>query len=377
MHEDVSAIDELRKLVAKFVQQRAPISRSLELMESPEVYDGDVWRTMCDELQLPALCIPEEYGGSGFGLREVGAVLEEMGRVVYPGPFFATAALATQALLLARDESAASRFLPQIAAGQKTATVALFEPDSGWSTRCGTKATRGPDGWRITGTKAWVIDGASADLVLITAACDEGTGLFAVSQDDPNLVSSPVSVLDLTRPMATVRVEAAQATRIGTGDASDWLLPTLIRHAVAAMACEQAGGAQECLSMTLQYLRERIQFGRPIGSFQALRHRCADLFTLTERARATARHAVTVADGDDAVFAAGVAKSFCSDSYVSVADAAVQLHGGIGFTWEYPLHLHLKRAKSSALMFGDPVMHRNAIASLLLAAHRPTNADKP
>ena len=308
---------------------------------------------MCEQLALPGLIVPEQLGGQGFGIVELGTVLEEFGRAVYMGPLFATA-LATRALLLCGD----THYLPRIADGSITATLAVHEPGCGW--RVDRPSTTVSDG-RVTGTKAWVLDGASADLLIVSA----GEELFAIERGaGAGVEASRVEVLDLTRPLATVTFDGVEATRVGSVDT----LPEVMRYADAALACEQAGGAQACLEMTVAYAGERLQFGRPIGSYQAVRHRCADMFVLAETARATARHATRAlaTDDPDGEVAVGVAASYCSEAFLAVAEETIQLHGGVGFTWEHPAHLYFKRAKASALMFGDPAVHRARIAPALM-----------
>jgi alkylation response protein AidB-like acyl-CoA dehydrogenase len=358
--------EELRFVVREFFAERSPVQRALELMEGT-VFDPAVGRLMADQLALPALVIPEEHGGQGFGFAELAVVLEEMGRVVYAGPFFATTVLATHALLLSGDERACTAYLPAIAAGDRVATLAVFEPSRGWAVDAdATRATRDGDRWHVSGEKAWVLDGASADLVLVTARCDDGTGLFAVEADA--LSAEPLGMLDLTRPMARLRLDHAPATRVGEGDATVELLPGVLDRAAAALACEQAGGVQACLELTVAHARERFQFGRPIGSYQAVRHKLSDMFVLAETARAVAHNAARALaeDDSDARVAVGIAKSWCSEAFLRAAADTIQLHGGIGFTWEHPAHVFFKRAKASALFLGDPAAHRERIAPQLL-----------
>jgi alkylation response protein AidB-like acyl-CoA dehydrogenase len=349
-----SALEELRAVLREFLAAKSPVHRALEQMESPGGYDRAVWSQMCDQLALSALTIPEDLGGQGFGFAELAVVLEELGRVGYMGPLFATA-LATNALLLAGD----IQYVPRIASGEITATLAVHEPGHGWATAATTTVTHTDDTHRLTGTKAWVLDGATADLVIVSAGHD----LFAVEADQSGVTAEPVAVLDLTRPLATVTFTDVIATRVGPADA----LESVMRTANAALAAQQAGGAQACLEMTVAYAAERIQFGRPIGSYQAVRHRLADMFVLAETARATARHAAqALATGDpDSKVAVGVAASYCSEAFLRIAEETIQLHGGIGFTWEHPAHLFFKRAKASALMFGDPAAQRARIAHAL------------
>ncbi|MHB8695038.1 MAG: acyl-CoA dehydrogenase family protein [Solirubrobacteraceae bacterium] len=358
-------LEELRAVLRRFLAAKSPVLRTLEVMESAEGYDRAVWQQMSEQLALPALIIPERYGGQGYGMRELGVVLEELGRVVYMGPLFATTVLATHALVLSGDEDACDRLLPQIAGGACTATLAAFERGRGWAPDAlNVEAT--PDGvsWRLNGSKDWVLDGATADVLLVSARSDDGASLFLVERASEGVEVEPISVLDLTRPLAAVSLDGARATRIAGAD----VVPAVLRTALAALACEQAGGAQACLEMTVAYAGERLQFGRPIGSYQAVRHRCADMFVAAEMASATARGAArAIAEDDpDREVAVAVAKSYCSEAFLSIAECTIQLHGGIGFTWEHPAHLYFKRAKSSALMFGDPAAHRARIAPALL-----------
>ena len=367
-------LEELRAVVRTFLEDKSPVTRALEVMESVEGHDHNVWRQLCDQLELPALAIPERYGGQGFGFRELAVALEELGRVAYTGPFFATAVLAASALVLASDEEACSEYLPRIATGDCTGTLAAFEPGGEWSLDCRCTTAALTDGvWRIDGVKDLVLDGDGADLLIVTARCEEDIGLFAVDGRDPGVEATPLPVLDLTRPIATLRLNGVTATRIGGEDAGRAVLPAVLDRALAGLACEQAGATQACLEMTVTYASERFQFGRPIGSYQAVRHRCADMFVLAESARATARNAArALAEEDpDSEVAVGVAKSYCSDAFLTVADAAIQLHGGIAFTWEHPAHVYFKRAKASALMFGDPALHRVRIAPRLLDTPTP------
>jgi alkylation response protein AidB-like acyl-CoA dehydrogenase len=349
-------LEELRSVLREFLAAKAPVRRTLEQMESRDGYDRAVWRQMCDQLALPALTVPERLGGQGFGFFELATVLEELGRVAYLGPVFATA-LATQALLRCAD----TQFLPEIAAGAITATLCLHEPGRGWEiNEPVTTATRAGSSFRLTGTKAWVLDGATAELLLVSA----GNSLFAVEGDDPGVSAVALQALDLTRPVATITLDGAQGLRVGSLDAAE----EAIGYALAGLACEQAGGAQACLEMTVRYAAERIQFGRPIGSYQAVRHQCADMFVLAETARSTAHHAAraVAAQKPDADIAVAVAKSYCSEAFLRIAESTIQLHGGIGFTWEHPAHVYFKRAKASALLFGDPAEHRARIAPALL-----------
>ncbi|MEV7388214.1 acyl-CoA dehydrogenase family protein [Streptomyces sp. NPDC091215] len=368
--------EELRRLVRGFLDDKAMMHRpppSGTRPEEPEEYDGDIWRQLSGELGLTGLTVPERYGGIGLGPAELGVVLEEMGRALCPSPYFATVALAGQTLARCGDAAAQERWLPGIASGTLTATLATTEPDGSWETDVPTTtAEPRAGGWSLTGTKSYVVDGHTAGLLLVTARCPDGVGVFAVPDTAPGLTRTVLGALDPTRPLARIRLDATPATRIGTGDASEPLAAVrdLVRAAVAA---EQVGGAAACLDMAVAHARTREQFGRPIGSFQAVKHKCAQLLVEVECARSAARFAGSVVGtpGTEAAIAAGVARAYCSEAFTHAAKENIQIHGGIGFTWEHRAHLYLRRAKSSELLFGTPREERARLAQLTRTT-RPT-----
>ncbi|MFD3589564.1 acyl-CoA dehydrogenase family protein [Streptomyces sp. NPDC058683] len=361
--------EELRLLVRTFLEDKATANSSPPSGTGPQEYDGNLWRRLSGQLGLTGLAVPERFGGAGLGLPELGVVLEEMGRALCPSPFFATVVLAGQTLAHCGDEAAMDRWLPGIASGALTATLATAEPDGSWETDPpATVAERGRDGWVLSGTKTYVVDGHTADLLLVTARCPEGVGLFGVPATASGLTRTVLDALDPTRPLARIRLDATPVTRIGTGDAAGSL--AAVRDLVrAALAAEQVGGAAACLDMAVGHARTREQFGRPIGSFQAIKHKCAQLLVEVECARSAARFAGSVVGtpGTEAAIAAAVARSYCSEAFTHAAKENIQIHGGIGFTWEHRAHLYLRRAKSSELLFGTPREERARLARLTMA----------
>ncbi|HEY8985796.1 MAG TPA: acyl-CoA dehydrogenase family protein [Streptomyces sp.] len=359
--------EQLREVVRRFLAEKSPESEVRRLMEQTEGFDPAVWKQMADQLELMALTIPERYGGSGHSYAELSVVLDEMGRVLLCAPYFATVALAANLLLAAPDESARRDYLPGIAAGRTVATVAIAERQGRWSESGITlEATRTPDGaWRLTGEKHYVLDGHVADLVLVVARAPEGVSVFAVEKHTTGFLATPVPTLDPTRKLARLSFDRAPARLIGAAGDGWPAVARMLDLAAVALAAEQAGGARRVLEMAVDYAKLRVQFGRPIGSFQAIKHKCADMLLEVESARAAAyRAGWAVADGDDdeVPALASLAKSCCSDAYFHAAAENIQIHGGIGYTWEHPAHLYFRRAKSSELLFGDAAHHRELLA---------------
>lgn len=358
---------EFRSTVRAFLEHHSPESAVRRVMESDDGFDSAIWRAMADQLSLQGLIIPEEYGGEGFGFTELGLVLEEMGGALLPGPFFTSAVLAAAVLLGSGDDEACTRYLPGIASGETIATLALTERSGRWD-RDGIETTADDKGagWLLRGAKHYVPEGIVANLVLAVArTASDIVSVFAV-EDTDELARRKQSSLDPTRRQAVIEFDDATATRIGPEDAWPWLSRAL-SQATAALANEQVGGAQRCLDQAVAYVKVRKQFGKPVGSFQAIRHHCADLMLDIECARGVAQYAVHAVDHSPAEFrsAAALAKAYCSDVYARAAAANIQLHGGIGFTWEHPAHMYFKRAKSSAMLLGDARYHRSLLADYI------------
>ncbi|MEV6878251.1 acyl-CoA dehydrogenase family protein [Amycolatopsis sp. NPDC051128] len=350
-------LDELRATVRDFLEAKA---------------GGDepgVWAQLTGELRLAGLAIPEEYGGDGFGSVELGVVLEELGRALVSVPFFSSVVLAAHALLAAGDPLACARYLPGIAGGTTTATLAVAEADGSWDPRrvATAAAETAPGRWSLSGVKCFVIDGATADLLLVVARTRAGLSLFAVDPTAPGVCAEPLRALDLTRAQARVTFEAAPATLVGADGAGECVFGPVLDVAAVCLAAEQAGGARKVLETSAEYARTRHQFGRSIGSFQAVKHKCADMLVQVELAEASAREAARLHDEDPASLpaAAAAAHACCSRAYLFAAMENIQVHGGIGFTWEHPAHLHFRRAKSAQLLFGGPAAYHERLLAAL------------
>ncbi|MBS1837538.1 MAG: acyl-CoA/acyl-ACP dehydrogenase [Actinobacteria bacterium] len=357
--------EELRKVVRDFLNAKSDETAVRELMDTESGYDTAVWTQMAEQMGLQGLVIPEEYGGSGFSFVELIVVLEEMGRRLLCAPYFSTVVLAGQTLIHSGDESAKQTYLPGIASGETVATLAYTEPNGRWDESAVTAtATPDGDGWKIDGEKLYVLDGHTADLVITAARTDAGISLFAVAGDAPGLTRTALSTMDQTRKQARLEYAAVPGVLIGT-DGGGWdVLSRVLDLAAVALAAEQVGGSQEVLEAAVQYAKDRVQFGRPIGSFQAIKHKCADMLLEVESAKSAAYYAGWCASelNDELPSVASLAKAYCSEAYFHAAAENIQIHGGIGFTWEHPAHLYFKRAKSSELLFGDPTYHRELLA---------------
>jgi hypothetical protein len=357
--------DELRKAVNRFLAEKSPETEVRRLMETDEGYDASVWTQMAEQLGLQSLAIPEEFGGSGFTFVELSIVLEEMGAALLCAPFFSTVVLAANAILESGDDAAKAEYLPGIADGSTIATLALAEDNGRPELSAVTCAASAADGgYVLNGHKNYVIDGHLANVIIVAAVTDKGLSLFAVAGDAAGLTKTQLPTMDQTRKQARLEFANTPARLIGAdGGALAGLTKTLDLVAVG-LAAEQVGGAQRCLDASVDYAKNRIQFGRPIGSFQAIKHKCADMLLEVESAKSAAYYASFAAaeDSDELPVVASLAKSYCSEAYFHAAAENIQIHGGIGFTWEHPAHLYFKRAKSSELLFGDPTYHREQLA---------------
>jgi alkylation response protein AidB-like acyl-CoA dehydrogenase len=357
--------EELRKTVRAFLESKSSEAEVRRLMETEQGYDEAVWKQMGEQLGLQGLHIPEEFGGSGYTYVELIVVLEEMGRRLLPAPYFSTVVLAANALIHSGDDAAKSDLLPGIASGETIATLAFTEDNGRWDEEGITmQATSSGDGYTLSGSKSFVLDGHIADLILVAARTDAGVSLFSVAGDAAGLTRTPLSTMDQTRKQAKLDFDGTPARLIGT-DGGGWsTLSTVLDLAAVGLAAEQVGGAQFCLEMAVQYAKDRVQFGRPIGSFQAIKHKCADMLLEVESAKSAAYYAGWCASemNDELPAVASLAKAYCSEAYFHATAENIQIHGGIGFTWEHPAHLYFKRAKSSELLFGDPTYHRELLA---------------
>ena len=360
--------DELRKSVRRFLEQKSSSADVRRLMETDEGYDPAVWQQMAEQLGLQGLALPEEHGGSGYGFIEQIVVLEEMGRALLCAPYFSSVVLAGTALVESGDEAAQKDLLPGIADGSTIATLAWVEKPSSWGIEgIAATAKRAGDGYTIDGAKTLVLDGHTAGLILVIAQADGGPSLFAVDAAADGLTRRKLETLDMTRKAAALEFAGVKARLIGSeGDAAGILERTL-RIAAVALAAEQVGAAQKCLEASVDYAKLRVQFGRPIGSFQGIKHKCADMLLEVESAKSAAYYAAwAIADGTDEVpVVVPLAKAYCSDAFANAAADNIQIHGGIGFTWEHDAHLYYRRAKSSEQFLGSASEHRDALAQAL------------
>ena len=357
--------EELRKTVRAFLEAKSPESAVREQMETENGVDPAVWKQMGEQMGLQGLHIPEEFGGSGFTQIELGIVLEEMGRALLCAPFFSTVVLAANTLLQSGDSSAKAKYLPGIASGESIATLACTEPSGKWDESGITMTATGSGGkWKLSGTKMFVIDGFTANLILVAARTSKGVSLFAVDGNAKGLVRTQLSTMDQTRKQAKLEFTDVEAELVGEGGKAWDFLSTVFDLAAVGLAAEQVGGAQKVLEMAVEYAKVRVQFGRPIGSFQAIKHKCADMLLEVESAKSAAYYGMWCASemNDELPSVASLAKAYCSEAYFHAAAENIQIHGGIGFTWEHPAHLYFKRAKSSELLFGDPTYHRELLA---------------
>jgi alkylation response protein AidB-like acyl-CoA dehydrogenase len=354
----------LRKAVAGLMAKRSSEQQVRQLMATDAGYDVGVWREMA-EMGLLGLLIPEDYGGAGAGHVEVGIVVEEMGRALMCSPYFATAVLAPGLLAESGDVGEQKTVLPRIAAGELIVSLAYAE--------CGQGSARLPemllasasadgDGWRISGVKTYVLDAQSADLIYVLAQADSGAGVFAVDRAAAGMSITTLTTVDQTRKQCHVEFVNTPARQVGTPGGGDEAFRGALDRAAPALAGEQAGGAMRAMEMAVEYAKNRYQFGRAIGSFQAVKHMCADMLLEAESAVSAARHAADSFDTQAPDLA--LAQAYCSEAFVFVAATNIQIHGGIGFTWEHPAHLYLRRARTDAQLLGSPAWHRERYLQL-------------
>ncbi len=360
--------EELRKMVKRFLEEKSPETEVRRLMATAEGYDPAVWKQMANELALQGLGIPEEFGGQGYGPVELYVVFEEMGAALLCSPYFSTVALAANAVLLVGTDHDKSTYLPGIASGDTIATVALTDDEGKWDLSItSTTAAESNGEFVINGVRSYVTDGNTASIIFVPAMTAKGLSLFAVNGDANGVERVALATMDQTRKQSRIEFTNASASLVGVEGAALEGLETTLQIAAAALAAEQVGGAQRVLTNAVEYAKTRVQFGRPIGSFQAIKHKCADMLLDVESAKSAAYYAAWAAQerNDELPIAASLAKSFCSEAYFHCAAENIQIHGGIGFTWEHHAHLYFKRAKSSELFLGDPAYHRELLAQRL------------
>jgi alkylation response protein AidB-like acyl-CoA dehydrogenase len=353
--------EEFRRSVRAFFEHHLPHAQLPAMIEREEAGTG-LWEPMAGQLGLPGLAIAEEHGGGGYGMVELALVLEEAGRALVPEPLFATL-LGTVTLGIAGDEAADQPVLPAVANGEHRLAVAVTDAEDA------VEAGRGNDGsWRLNGTKLRVLAAQLSDSLLVFASTEHGPALFQVDTEAASI--EPVQSLDATRPQARVVFDGAGATLIGGAGDGGRIGGELDSAGGLMLAAEQVGGAERCLEMAVDHAKERRQFGRPIGSFQAVKHHCANMLIRVEAARTAVMYAAWAWDAgaDDRIVSAAVAKAAASDAYWENARTCIQVLGGIGFTQEHPAQLHFKRATASAQMFGSAAARREQLAKHILEA---------
>jgi alkylation response protein AidB-like acyl-CoA dehydrogenase len=331
-----------------------------------------LWNALVAELGVGGLLVPERFGGVDAGWTALSVVLEELGRGLAATPFVPSSVLATTLLLESGNEEACEAFLPGIAEGGIVATVAVVETATGWDdwthstapSAVAVTATSGPTGWSLSGRKRAVSFGATADLLLVTAGTSDGTGLFAVERGAAGVTATALATLDGTRPVADLVFADTPAREIALGETVAAAVSRALDLGGLAVAAEDVGAMRSCLESSVEYAKLRTQFDRPIGSFQAIKHKCAAMLVDLESSRSAAYYALWAAatGHEDLPLVAPLVKAHCVDTFVAGAGENIQIHGGIGFTWEHPAHLYLKRAKSSQLLLGDSDLHRQLLA---------------
>jgi acyl-CoA dehydrogenase len=353
---------DLAEAVGDLLVKRSPESEVRRLMADEAGYDHAVWAELA-EMGLTGLVIPEEYGGAGAGSVELGVVMEQMGATLLCAPYLSTAVLAANLIVALADTNECTEVLPRIAAGDLIATVAFAEPGSARPPEK-SRTTARPDGsgWRLSGAKTFVLDAMTAQRLYVAA----GAEVFAVERGAPGLTVTPLATVDQTRKQGHLTLSDTPARLVGAAGAGAAALDEALDRASVALLGEQAGAAMRAMEMSTDYARTRFQFGRAIGSFQAVKHMCADMLLEAQSALSAARHVAAAFDAADPDRYAdlALAQAYCSDSFVSVAAATIQVHGGIGFTWEHPAHLYLRRARTDAQLFGDPAWHRERYVRL-------------
>ena len=375
----------IRDTAAAFLAEVSGSEAIRRAMATEQGYDSELWSRICGEMYWQAIHIPEAYGGMGLGYVEVVAMMEQMGRYLLCAPFFSTVCLAANALLVAGNEEQKTQWLGQLCAGELTATLAFNGGSSRWDASAVTATwQRDGDNYVLDGDYRYVIDGHSADLLIVAAReegslGEQGISLFLLPADTVGVSREWLPTMDQARKQAAVRLDGVvlpAAALMGKAGQAWTALSKVIDLASIALAAEQVGGCQQLLDMTVEYTGERVQFGRTIASFQAVKHKAADMMLKTEVARSAVYYGACVAQealeggplAGELAEAASVAKSYCSDAYFAVAGDSIQLFGGVGFTWEYDVQLYFKRAKSSEHLLGNGALHRERLAALLLDA---------
>ena len=365
----------LRKSARDFLAKESPMTYVRQMMEDDRGFRDEQWRKMA-ELGWTGLILPEEHGGAGGDFVDMVVVLEEMGRVVLPGPFFSTAILGGVALKEGGTTEQKQELLPRLAGGDLRVTLAQLEPNARWDAEgIELAAKKAGAEYRLSGTKLFVPDAHTADLLVVAGRAPgskgaEGVTLFLVDAKAKGVATTLLKTMDQTRKLCEVVLTdvAVPAARVLGTPGEGWkLLDRIVDRGKVGLCAEMCGGAEKVLEMSVEYAKVREQFGRPIGSFQAIQHKCANMLVEVESSKSATYYAAWAVanDVDEAPLAAAMAKAYCSDAYRHTAGEGIQIHGGIGFTWEHDMHIYFKRAKSSEVTFGDATWNREIVAQLI------------
>ena len=355
----------LRQTVRSFLESKSDEAAVRAAMVSELGFDRGLWDQLGGQLGLAGLAIPEEYGGSGSSMSDLAVVMSELGRFLVCSPYLASAVMAANALVESGDKQACLAHLPRLASGELLAALAVNEQTSELAPGADrTSAEPSGHDWKVTGEKSYVVSGLAADLLVVSATTSSGPSLFVIDAAHDSVQRTALSVMDLTRHQARIRFTQTPATLLGEAGGAGRVLARVAEKAVVALASEQSGAAERCLEMSVDYAKTRFQFGRQIGSFQAIKHLCADMLLEVEAAKSAALYAAEQADeaSAEATRSAHLAAAYCADAFMKVAADNVQIHGGIGFTWEFAAQLYYKRAKSSQVLLGTPGYHRDKLA---------------
>ena len=366
--------DMIRQMARDFLAENCPTTFVRQMMEDEKGYSPDLWNEMAGFGWL-GMTFPEEYGGQGLGFVDLMVILEEMGAVLLPSPYFSSVILAGQTILIAGSDAQKQEYLPKIADGSLIATLAMTEPSGRFDAEgvSEVRALPADGGFQISGTKLFITDAHVSDLMVVAARTKDagdksfGVTLFLVDSKTPGITINLLQTMDQTRKQCEVIFDNVQVGRdrvLGQVDLGWPALQKVLNLGCAAMCAEMVGGAQRVLDISVAYAKERVQFGRPIGSFQAIKHKCAEMMLQVESAKSAAYYAAWAVDEDapEAPLAISMAKAYCSDAYRHTAGEGIQVHGGIGFTWEHDMHLYFKRAKYTEFTFGDATYHRELVA---------------
>jgi alkylation response protein AidB-like acyl-CoA dehydrogenase len=358
----------IKKSAKDFFSKECPISEVRRMMETESAIDGALWKKLAEQ-GWTGIIFPEQYGGFGLGLVDMAVALEEMGRALVPGPFLSTVLLAGSTLEKAGSEEQKHKYLAPICRGHAKSTLALLEKSVFWDPGAVTMEAQVADrDYRLTGEKFFVRDAGIADFLIVAAKLAGEPALFLVDGNAAGLRKVPTPGMDLTRRLHRLTFEDTPGDLLAAGERARQALEGALDIAAVAISAEMVGGMQRLVDLTVEYAKTRKQFGRPIGSFQAVQHMCADMLVLLEGARSAAYYAAWALNENDpaADAAVSVAKAYASEGYRDCGNRSIQVQGGMGFTWENDAHLYSRRAKGSEMAFGDAIYHRERIAKIII-----------